>query len=267
MGDPESDIPGQLFPKHVQGLHASGDMAFFKDFEILENTAGHSHRKLYPDIITGGGGSGFSDKKPVLLDTWLSPNQFVLMSSEGVLATAGAWRYIWENQIGLIVSIYTAGTRDDLAQISDSKFFGEFQVQLENETVAPDYSARNMKVRKGRQNRQVTQLLYTRWDERTPRSQQPSFLSFVKSASASILSSQGRVLVNSRPGEEGGIYLLSLHTMLRQLTETGDVNLSAYSRYLATRGILLSTPSSYVGLHDTLAIIIDSDNNRRSYAV
>ena len=42
----------------LQGLHASGDMAFFKDFEILENTAGHSHRKLYPDIITGGGGSG-----------------------------------------------------------------------------------------------------------------------------------------------------------------------------------------------------------------
>ena len=40
----------------IQGLHACGDMAFFKDFEILENTAGHSHRKLYPDIITGGGG-------------------------------------------------------------------------------------------------------------------------------------------------------------------------------------------------------------------
>ena len=50
--DPASDIPAQLFPKHVQGLHASGNMvtgatqnsrlknllawqAFVKDFEAF----------------------------------------------------------------------------------------------------------------------------------------------------------------------------------------------------------------------------------------
>ena len=36
-------------------MHASGDMAFYKDFELLERTARQANSKLYPDIIGGAG--------------------------------------------------------------------------------------------------------------------------------------------------------------------------------------------------------------------
>ena len=60
---------------------------------------------------------------------------------------------------------------------------------------------------------------------------------------------------------------MSLHSMIRQLEDTGDVNVGAYSRYLAERGILLDSAHSYIKLHDSLSNIIDVDFNRKSYAV
>ncbi|XP_023344200.1 tyrosine-protein phosphatase 99A [Eurytemora carolleeae] len=263
-GEPESDIPGQLFPKHIQGLHASGDMAICKDYENLETTARQSSRKLYPDIV---GGQGLTDRRPVSVDSWLSAGQFILIPGEGALVAGGTWRSIWENQVNLIVTIQTPRTRDDLSQISDSKFFGEYQVQVENETVSPDFLARNMKVRKGRQTRSVDQLLYTQWSERNIRSNLHSFLSFIKSAAASTQTLGGKVLICSRPTDDGGIYYMSLYTMIRQLEDTGDVNLSAYSRNLAESGIILENSSSYANLHDALSFVIDVDFNRNSYSV
>ena len=66
---------------------------------------------------------------------------------------------------------------------------------------------------------------------------------------------------------EGGIFYLSLYTMIRQLEDTGDVNLGAYSRYLAERGVILPTAHSYALLHDSLSHVIDVDFNRKTYAV
>ena len=43
--------------------------------------------------------SGFSDRKPVPLDSWLTQGQFVLMAVEGILSAGPTWRYIWENQV------------------------------------------------------------------------------------------------------------------------------------------------------------------------
>lgn len=60
---------------------------------------------------------------------------------------------------------------------------------------------------------------------------------------------------------------MSLYSMTRQLEDTGDVNLGAYSRHLAERGIILDSAQSYVELHDSLSFIIDTDFNRKSYAV
>ena len=60
---------------------------------------------------------------------------------------------------------------------------------------------------------------------------------------------------------------MCLHTMIRQLEDTGDVNVGAYSRYLAERGIILDGAHSYIKLHDSLSNIIDVDFNRKSYAV
>ncbi len=45
--------------------------------------------------------------------------------------------------------------------------------------------------------------------------------------------------------------------MMRQMEQTGDLNLSSYSRHLATQGVSLSSPDYYICLHDTLALILD----------
>eukprot|EP00095_Tigriopus_kingsejongensis_P007719 maker-scaffold162_size295716-snap-gene-0.11 protein:Tk07719 transcript:maker-scaffold162_size295716-snap-gene-0.11-mRNA-1 annotation:"domain-containing protein" len=69
ISDHESDIPINLFPKHVSGLHACDDMAFHKDFESIhsarllrhanENASlianGHA-ASTYPDILNGRSG-------------------------------------------------------------------------------------------------------------------------------------------------------------------------------------------------------------------
>ena len=70
-GEAESDIPAQLFPKHVQvrlrnnklllnttgllssfdpfqGLHASGDMAFLRDHDSLQQLAA---QRSVPDVV------------------------------------------------------------------------------------------------------------------------------------------------------------------------------------------------------------------------
>jgi hypothetical protein len=41
------------------------------------------------------------------------------------------------------------------------------------------------------------------------------------------------------------------------MEQTGDLNLSSYSRHLATQGVSLSSPDYYICLHDTLALILD----------
>jgi hypothetical protein len=65
LGDPETNIPALLFPKHVLGLHATDDHAFHRDFEIVHSVS-HRMRNLpaslnngsaasaYPDILNGG---------------------------------------------------------------------------------------------------------------------------------------------------------------------------------------------------------------------
>ena len=64
LGDPETNIPALLFPKHVLGLHASDDLAFHRDFEVvhsssrrlMNNGSATLNNGTYPDILNGGRG-------------------------------------------------------------------------------------------------------------------------------------------------------------------------------------------------------------------
>jgi hypothetical protein len=60
-----------------------------------------------------------------------------------------------------------------------------------------------------------------------------------------------------RAGSNGPLFYICLQTMMRQMEQTGDLNLSSYSRHLATQGVSLSSPDYYICLHDTLALILD----------
>ena len=75
-GEPASDIPASLFPKHVQVcsmsttigliitdilqcLHASGNMAFVKEFEAFQQhnndySGSGQNSQSFPDVVGGG---------------------------------------------------------------------------------------------------------------------------------------------------------------------------------------------------------------------
>ncbi len=54
-GDPETNIPALLFPKHVLGLHASDDLAFHRDFEAVHSA---SRRLTAASTVNGAASNG-----------------------------------------------------------------------------------------------------------------------------------------------------------------------------------------------------------------
>ena len=53
-GDSETNIPALLFPKHVLGLHASDDLAFYRDFEAVHSAS----RRLQQTVNGRANGHG-----------------------------------------------------------------------------------------------------------------------------------------------------------------------------------------------------------------
>ena len=61
-------------------------------------------------------------------------------------------------------------------------------------------------------------------------------------------------------GADPAVFWMSLDTMSRMMTSSGDTNLSHYSRHLASRhGLSLSSAQLYISLHDSLAWAIQHE--------
>lgn len=121
FGDPETNIPALLFPKHVLGLHASDDLAFHRDFEAVHmasrrlmnngtsNTAAASAGSVaYPDILNGGGRDLVNFHTPLFMDGWQSSNEYVAMVGDSPFALETTWKLIWEQKVTFIVTILTS---------------------------------------------------------------------------------------------------------------------------------------------------------------
>ena len=128
-----------------------------------------------------------------------------------------------------------------------------------------------LKVQHAASTRSVTQLVFNTWPNVGP-PENSSFVQFVCEAFSLRQSLQGKVLVYSRwktglyyysalnaiflerCGLDPAIYFMCLDTMLGQMRDTGDTNLSNYTKHLSSRhGLGLSSTELYVDLHDTLA--------------
>eukprot|EP00090_Calanus_glacialis_P045884 TRINITY_DN8764_c0_g1_i5.p1 TRINITY_DN8764_c0_g1~~TRINITY_DN8764_c0_g1_i5.p1 ORF type:complete len:888 (-),score=166.51 TRINITY_DN8764_c0_g1_i5:697-3360(-) len=253
-GEPASDIPASLFPKHVQGLHASGNMAFVKEFEAFQQhnndySGSGQNSQSFPDVVGGVG----PEYGPMAVDSWGCPSAYICMVSETRLSDRIVWKTIWENQVELVVTLLPTNAKDDLAQFSNSKFIGSYQLQLEGERELPGYIARTFKVRSKDCTRTVTQLVFSSWPDVGPPAK-ASLVSFIREAFSLRQSLAGKVLVYSRSGINPAVYFMCLDTMLGQMRDTGDINLSHYSKQLAVRhGLRLSNTEMYIHLHDILA--------------
>lgn len=277
-GDTASDIPASLFPKHVQvdpvsshqnchhspnhlqGLHASGNLAFVKDFEAFQRSNNEFRGTEAGAVVAH-------------VDTWEAASAFICVLSSSPLSDRSVWRTIWEAQVELLLTFISSSASDDLALFSSSKFIGSYQLQLESEREMGDFLVRTLKVRNRGTTRTVTQLVFLTWPD-WDANQGPSkssFLAFLRESS--VIQNQstrpGPVLVWSGGcGPDPAIFWMCLDTMARMIRSSGDTNLSHYTKYLATNHRLqLSSHHMYIQLHDMLAWAVQHNKLEHQHSV
>ena len=229
----------------MQGLHASGNLAFVKDFEAFQQ----QDNDLRCSDLTS-------------IDSWEKAGAYIAMFSPVPLSDRNVWRQIWDSQVELVITFISSCSKDDLALFSSSKFIGSYQLQLEAEKEMGDFIVRTLKVRNRGTTRTVTQLVFMSWPGAGQAPSRSCIMSLVRESGDQLTRSQGPVLVwsASELGHDPAIFWMCLDTMSRQMRSTGDTNLSHYSRYLAlTHGLSLSTSQLYIQLHDILAWAIQNN--------
>ena len=253
---PLSELSHIVVSPYFQGLHASGNLAFVKDFEAFQQSNNEFSG-------TGGGGVVVAH-----VDSWEAASAFICVLSSSPLSDRGVWRTIWEAQVELLVTFISSQASDDLALFSTSKFIGSFQVQLESEREMGDFLVRTVKVRNRGTTRSLTQLVFLAWPDCGP--SKSAFLAFLRESSLlqSTRRAPGPVLVWSGCGPDPALYWMCLDTMSRMIRRSGDTNLSHYSKYLAVRHRLqLSSAQMYIQLHDMLAWAVQNNQLDHQYSV
>lgn len=251
-GDLETDIPASLFPKHVQGLHASGDAAFVREFDSFYQASTWKSKMFCKD----------GEHVAYSVDTWESPGGYTVMVPAGTLVDLAVWRHIWDTKVAILVTFLPAGMKDDLAMFSSSKFVGSYQIQLEAEKETENFVQRTLKVRNRGFLRTVTQIVFMASSVPPNTS---SFLALIRESSqlSRLKDESGPIMVWSHQQfrDDLAIYWMCLDTMSRQMRTSGDVNLGHYCRYLAvTHQLQLSNCQLYIQLHDMLAWAIQHNN-------
>ena len=233
----------------MQGLHASGNLAFVKDFEAFQQQDN--------DVRC-------SELTSLTIDSWEKAGAYLAMFSPCPLSDRNVWRQIWDNQVELVITFISSCSKDDLALFSSSKFIGSYQLQLEAEKEMGDFIVRTLKVRNRGTTRTVTQVVFMSWPANGLAPSRSVIMSLVRESSEqqSRRHGHGPVLVwsASEVGCDPAIVWMCLDTMSRQMRSTGDTNLSHYSRYLAlTHGLSLSSSQLYIQMHDMLAWAIQNN--------
>ena len=97
------------------------------------------------------------------------------------------------------------------------------------------------------------------WPEQGP-PPTTAFLAFTRETVLARHTSHSPVLVCcSSSGTDASLFYVSLDAVLGQIRATGDANLAHYSRTVAsTNGLALSSVDMYAGLHDMLAVAIQT---------
>ena len=147
------------------------------------------------------------------------------------------WSQVWERHSSLLISF-----TDDV----DMECCG-YEMQTEDERCLDEMIIRTVRLSDGVFDRRVTHVV-------TCASSDQSVLSLVRESSEIIrkCGAAGPVILSSADLDPVIVWM-SLITMSRQMMRTGDVNLSHYTRYLASHALLLSSPTLYSHLHDMLA--------------
>ena len=239
-----------------QGLHSSGNLAFVRDFETLQQmeSEGRGMRNDNRDLVICS------------VDSWEKAAAYLVITSALPLSDRAVWRHVWDSQVELLITFLSETVKDDLALFSSSKFIGSYQLQLESEKEMGDYIVRTLKVRNRGCTRSLTQLVFMSWPPPTSglAPGRSSLLSLVRESSQLQRTARGPgpviLWTPASLGPDPCVFWMCLDTMARMMRTSGDTNLSHYSRHLASRhGLSLSSPELYISLHDSLAWAIQHE--------
>jgi receptor-type tyrosine-protein phosphatase gamma len=293
----QKSIPVSLWAKHVQNLHADGDLGFSREYEaiqaasndstltcqhsqMLENKAknryvnivayDHSRVAMKPVSVIKKQSNDYINAN--FIDGYGRPRAYI--GTQGPLPCTfdDYWRMIWEQRVCIIVMITNLIERGrrkcDLYWPKEGvETYGAIQVKLLQEVVMATYILRtfsivNTKVKKKQiAERTVYQYHYTNWPDHGVPDHPLPVLSFVRKSAAANPPNGGPIIVHCSAGVgRTGTYIV-IEAMLKQIRQRASVNVYGFLKHIRTqRNYLVQTEEQYVFIHDALLEAIESSD-------
>ena len=290
-----ASIPVALWSKHVQDLHADGDLGFSREYEAIQAASevelpcvnsqlpDNKQKNRYVNIVA-------YDHSRVCLRTLPGQkhkNHFDYINanyidgynkSRAYIGTQGPlpgtfedyWRMIWEQRVCIIVMITNLMERgrrkcDMYWPKEGSETYGIISVKLLQEVVMATYTLRtfsikNSKVKKKHgAERTVYQYHYTNWPDHGVPDHPLPVLSFVRKSSAANPSTAGPIIVHCSAGVgRTGTYIV-IDAMLKQIKHRQSLNAFGMLKHIRSqRNYLVQTEEQYIFIHDALLEAIES---------
>ncbi|KAJ8955435.1 hypothetical protein NQ318_003534, partial [Aromia moschata] len=280
-------IPVALFARHVQELHADGDIGFSKEYEAIQNDAvnetNSSEHSQHPDnkpknrylniiaydhsrvhLLTMPGQKVSTYINANYIDGFQMNKAYIGIQGPLPSTFDCFWRMVWEQrwkEEG--ENVICIGQREG------TETYGVIQVKLVKEDIMATYTVRTLCIRHLRVNiknkrkaamaeKTVYQYHYTNWpDHGTPDHPLP-VLHFVKKSSAANPPDGGPIVVHCSAGVgRTGTYIV-LDAMIRQIRARGEVNIFGFLKHIrAQRNFLVQTEEQYIFIHDALTEAIE----------
>jgi len=288
-------IPVPLWPKHVQDLHADGDIGFSREYEAIQagsdvdlpsehstipdnkgknryvNIVAYDHSRVILKPLPGHKNKSHNDYiNANYIDGYNKSRAYI--GTQGPLPSTfdDYWRMVWEQRICIIVMITNLIERgrrkcDMYWPKEGTETYGIIQVKLLQEVVMATYtlrtfSIRNLKVKKKHGcERTVYQYHYTNWPDHGVPDHPLPVLSFIRKSAAANPPSAGPIIVHCSAGVgRTGTYIV-IDAMLKQIKDRQSLNIFSFLKHIRhQRNHLVQTEEQYIFTHDAMLEAIES---------
>nr|XP_022313204.1 uncharacterized protein LOC111118170 [Crassostrea virginica] len=167
------------------------------------------------------------------------------------------WRMVWQMgsvKIVMLTNLTEAGKMKCVKYWPNTQtLLGPYQIRMERQNTSRRYILRHIKIKKGIEERQVTQYQYTDWYTTQVPSSVDSVLMFRNLIMSDVTENDGPIIVHCSAGTGRTGTFIALDYLLREGLETGTVDVVAFIRALRQqRAYAVQSTDEYIFLHDAL---------------